>query len=78
MAPERASEGNAARTVPVAPPPPETDIRIIPDGQVRTTPQPNGRFLVEIGRARYVKRFNLSGAEAAQVAAQLAAQLGTR
>lgn len=57
--------------------PAETDIRIIPAGQVRTTPQPNGRYLVEIGRARYVKRFNLSHAESTQVLAQLAALLGT-
>jgi hypothetical protein len=44
-------------------------------GEVLITDQPHGRYLVEIGRGRYVKRFNLSHDEAAQIAAMLAAKL---
>jgi hypothetical protein len=73
--PERIQDGNAdgPNTQPA-----ETDIRIVADGQIRTTPQRNGRLLVEIGRGRYVKRFNLSRAEAEQLAPLLASYLAAR
>lgn len=72
--PESASDGTTT-TRPTTQPA-EPDIRIIADGLVRTTPLPNGRLLVEIGRARYVKRFNLAPAEAAQLHEQLGPYLG--
>ncbi len=43
----------------------------VPDGQVLITPQLSGRFLVEIGRSKYVKRINFSRAEATQLAGKL-------
>jgi hypothetical protein len=42
-------------------------------GIVRVTPCRNGRWLVEIGRARYVKRLNISRAEAAELVRVLTA-----
>lgn len=44
-------------------------------GQVTVTPHGDGWFLVQVGRARYTKRFNLSVDEAAQLAHALTAQL---
>jgi hypothetical protein len=44
-----------------------------PDGVVRITPQSGGKYLVEIGRGKYVKRFQLSHAEASELYSQLAA-----
>lgn len=39
----------------------------VPEGQVTLTSLGAGWWLVQIGRARYVKRFNLSDAEARQL-----------
>jgi hypothetical protein len=46
-----------------------------PPGTVRMTPQTGGKYLVEIGRGRYVKRFQLSHAEASELYSQLAATM---
>lgn len=40
---------------------------LVPAGIVHLTPQAEGRFLVEVGRARRVTRMNLSHAEASQL-----------
>jgi hypothetical protein len=42
----------------------------VPDGQVKITPK-GPSLLVEIGRAKYTKRFQLSPAEAALLLAEL-------
>jgi hypothetical protein len=55
--------------------PGKTDITKLPppDGVVRMTPQSGGKYLVEIGRGKYTKRFQLSHAEATQLYSQLPA-----
>lgn len=52
---------------------PDIDVKVPAAGVVRVTPLRNGRYLVEIGRARYVKRFNLSDAEARELYARIGA-----
>lgn len=44
-------------------------------GELLVTPHGEGWFLVEIGRGRYVKRFNISHAEAVLLAERLEEQL---
>lgn len=46
---------------------PETDSRPVPIGQIRVTPQSGGWWLIEIGRARKLKRLYLSDAEYRQL-----------
>lgn len=54
---------------------PVSPAQTLPDGAVRVTSNPDRYgypwYLIELGRARYVKRFNLSPTEAAQVVAAL-------
>jgi len=45
----------------------------VPAGQIVVTPHEGGWFLIQIGRARYTKRFNLSRAEASELVDRLAA-----
>jgi hypothetical protein len=49
------------------------DIHDVDPGQMIVTRLDRGRFLIEIGRARYVKRVNLSADEAREVVRHLAA-----
>ena len=52
--------------------------RDIPTGQVEITPHKGGEwFLVQIGRGRYTKRFNISRAEAEQLLSELASAAST-
>jgi len=57
--------------------PGKTDLTSLPppDGVVRITPQTGGKYLVEIGRGKYVKRFQLSHAEASELYSQLPAMV---
>jgi hypothetical protein len=49
----------------------------LPRGEVKLTPHKEaGWFLVEVGRGRYVKRFNLSRGEAEQLGRLLADEFG--
>jgi len=50
---------------------------VTPPGVIRVTPSRNGRWLVEIGRAQYVKRLNVSRAEAAELVRVLTAEVLT-
>lgn len=50
---------------------------VTPPGVIRVTPSRNGRWLVEIGRARYAKRLNVSRAEAAELVRVLTAEVLT-
>lgn len=43
--------------------------REVPAGQVDIAPHGTGWYLVQIGRGRYTKRFNLSDNELRQIAA---------
>ena len=61
----------------IAPGPPGTgnplDVKIPADGAVSVSPLGDGRYLVQIGRPRYVKRLQLSHAEAAELHAAIGA-----
>lgn len=45
----------------------EVETADVPTGQVRVDPHGSGWYLIQIGRGRYTKRFNLSDAEIRQL-----------
>lgn len=45
----------------------QLDLVELPEGQITITPHRDGWYLVQIGRARKTKRFNLTAADAAEL-----------
>jgi hypothetical protein len=56
---------------------PGTRTSLTPHGEIRVTPSRNGYWLVEIGRAKYVKRLNVSRTEAAELVRVLTTEVLT-
>jgi hypothetical protein len=54
-----------------------TKVSLTPPGAVQVTPGRDGWYFVQITRAKYVKRFNLSRAEAAELARVLTTEVLT-